>query len=83
MVTGTLLDGTLKLGEEVEIKPTGLHARIRGLQTHKKKEEVAKPGSRTAINISGLQVDQIERGNVLVRPGRFQPSLRLDAHFQS
>ena len=82
VVTGTLLDGSLKLGEEVEIKPTGFHARIRGLQTHKKKEEVAKPGSRTAINISGLQVDQIERGNVLVRPGQFQPSLRLDARFR-
>ncbi len=82
VVTGTLLDGSLKLGEEVEIQPTGLRARIRGLQTHKKKEEIALPGSRTAINISGIQVDQVERGHVVIRPGEFQPSRRLDASFR-
>src|SRR5215211_2009120 len=52
VVTGTLSDGHLSVGDEVEILPSGLHGRIRGLQTHKQKEVTAVPGSRTAVNIS-------------------------------
>src|SRR3990172_1783893 len=54
VVTGTLTDGALSLGDEVEILPRGAKGRVRGLQTHKKKEERAVPGSRTAVNISGV-----------------------------
>ena len=54
VVTGTLSDGTLKTGQEVEIQPSGLKARIRGLQTHKEKIEAAVPGSRVAINLTGV-----------------------------
>lgn len=82
VVTGTLTDGQLKAGEEIEILPSGLHGRVRGLQTHKKKENLAVPGSRTAVNISGVSVDQIQRGDVLVRPGSYQPSGRLDVYFR-
>ena len=59
VVTGTLSDGQLRVGDEVEILPHGTRGRVRGLQTHKRKEEIAVPGSRTAINISGIQLDQI------------------------
>lgn len=79
VVTGTLVDGGLKLGEEIEILPQGLRGRVRGLQGHKKKEESALPGSRTAVNITGIDVDRVNRGNVLITPGKYTPTGRLDA----
>ena len=82
VVTGTLNDGHLNLGDEVEILPSGQKSRIRGLQTHKKKEETAIPGSRTAVNLSGVAVEQIDRGEVVIRPGQYQATRRLDAHFR-
>ncbi len=82
VVTGTLSDGQLSLGDEVEILPAGAGGRIRGLQTHKKKEETAVPGSRTAVNISGLEAESVRRGNVVVHPGQYQPTRRLDARFR-
>ena len=82
VVTGTLTDGCLNLGEEVEILPSGLRGRVRGLQTHKKKEETAVPGSRTAVNISGLSVEQIQRGQVIAHPGQYHPSRMLDVRFR-
>ena len=82
VVTGTLVDGRLSLGDEVELLPAGLRGRVRSLQTHKKKEETAVPGSRTAVNISGIDVDQVRRGDVLAHPGKYRPSQRLDVHFR-
>jgi selenocysteine-specific elongation factor len=82
VVTGTLIDGHLAVGDEVEILPSGLTGRIRGLQTHKKKEESAIPGSRTAVNISGVETEQVRRGEVVVHPDQYQPTRRLDADFQ-
>jgi selenocysteine-specific elongation factor len=79
VVTGTLLDGQLALGDEVEILPSGQEGRIRGLQTHKKKEEKAVPGSRTAVNISGVETESIQRGEVVVHPGQYQATRRIDA----
>jgi len=82
VVTGTLSDGHLAIGEEVEILPSRQNGRIRGLQTHKKKEDIAIPGSRTAVNISGVTTEQIQRGEVLTHPGQYQPTRRLDAHLR-
>ncbi len=82
VVTGTLTDGHLSVGDEVEILPSGKKGRVRGLQTHKKKEETAVPGSRTAVNLSGIAVDEIQRGEVVVTPGHYQPTRRFDAHFR-
>jgi selenocysteine-specific elongation factor len=82
VVTGTLIDGHLAVGDEVEILPSGLTGRIRGLQTHKKKEESAIPGSRTAVNISGVDTEQIQRGEVVVHPDQYQPTRRIDVNFQ-
>ena len=79
VVTGTLLDGKLTVGDDVEILPSGIRGRIRGLQTHKQAEEVAIPGSRTAVNITGVDTAQIQRGNVLVKSGTYQISKRIDA----
>jgi selenocysteine-specific elongation factor len=82
VVTGTLTDGHLTVGDEIEILPSGLHGRIRGLQTHKKKEETAVSGSRTAVNISALDVEQIHRGEVVAHPGQYRPTRRIDVHFR-
>ena len=83
VVTGTLRDGHLSVGDEVEILPSGMQGRIRGLQTHKKKEESAVPGSRTAVNISGMDMEQIHRGDVLAHPGQYQAVRRIDARFKA
>lgn len=82
VVTGTLSDGHLSVGDEVEILPAGLKGRIRGLQTHKKKEEIAVLGSRTAVNISGVDTEFIKRGAVVVHPNQYQATRRVDARFR-
>ncbi len=82
VVTGTLSDGRLTVGEEIEILPSGKRGRISRPANAQKKEDVAVPGSRTAVNVSGIAVEDIERGNVLVTPGRYQPTRRLDARFR-
>jgi selenocysteine-specific elongation factor len=82
VVTGTLLDGQFSVGDEVEILPGMLKGRIRGLQTHKKKEQVATPGSRTAVNISGVETSALHRGDVLARPNQYTASRRIDAQLR-
>lgn len=82
VVTGTLIDGRLHVGDEVEILPQGLKARIRGLQTHKQKVETAVPGSRVAVNLAGVTVEDLTRGDVLTRPGLFKPTTMLDVQVQ-
>jgi selenocysteine-specific elongation factor len=73
VVTGTLVDGAFAVGDEVEILPTGQRARIRGIQTHKRALESASPGSRVALNLAGVEKDELERGMVVVRPGTLTP----------
>jgi selenocysteine-specific elongation factor len=82
VVTGTLIDGHLEVGEDVEVLPAGHRGRIRGLQAHKHSVAKASPGGRTAINLSGLSVEQICRGDVVVHPGDYHPTRRLDVHFR-
>ncbi len=82
VVTGTLLDGTFRPGQEVEILPRGLKARIRTLQTHRRQVEVARPGSRVALNLAGIARTDVKRGDVVGLPGQFQPTLLLDARVQ-
>lgn len=78
IVTGTLTDGRLSVGDAVEVLPPGIEGRIRGLQTHKETEETAQPGSRTAINISGVSVDEVHRGDVIVLPKTYQSTKMID-----
>ncbi|MBS3783028.1 MAG: selenocysteine-specific translation elongation factor [Anaerolineae bacterium] len=82
VVTGTLIDGCLETGQEVEILPDGLRARIRGLQTHKEKIEHAIPGSRVAINLSGIDKDQLQRGDVVASPGWLHATTLVDVRMR-
>lgn len=82
VVTGTLVDGSFRVGDELEILPSGQRGRVRGLQTHRQKEDQAAPGSRTAVNVSGLDVNQIQRGEVLVHPNVYRTTQRIDTSFR-
>jgi selenocysteine-specific elongation factor len=82
VVTGTLLDGSFQVGDEVHVMPGNTKGRIRGLQTHKNQVETAQPGSRTAINISGLDANEIERGQIVVHPDQVTETRRIDVHFR-
>ena len=82
IVTGTLSDGTLRTGQEVEVLPAGARSRIRGLQTHKQKVDLAAPGSRVAINLVGLDVSDLRRGNLVTLPGTYRPTQIFDARLQ-
>jgi len=79
IVTGTLLDGTFQVGDEVIVFPKTTKSRIRGIQTHKHKADFAGPGTRTAINLTGIDVNEIERGDVVTSPGKYSTTKRFDA----
>lgn len=82
IVTGTLSDGLFAVGDPVEILPHGVAARIRGLQTHNQQIEQGKPGSRLAINLSGVSVDEIQRGNVIAKPDTLRSTILVDVDFR-
>jgi selenocysteine-specific elongation factor len=79
VVTGTLVGGALRQGAELALLPAGRRVRIRGLQQHNQSVGEARPGSRTAVNLSGLDHSQVHRGDVLALPGTLPASRRLDA----
>jgi len=82
VVTGTLIDGTFDVGQEVEVQPRGLKARVRGLQTHKHKVPRAMPGSRVAMNLSGVNKAELARGDVVASPGWLRPTVLVDVQLR-
>lgn len=78
VVTGTLGSGSLRVGDPVEILPSGITSRVRSLQVHGEKVREIGPGHRVAVNITGVEVDEVRRGDVLVSPGSFKPSRLFD-----
>jgi selenocysteine-specific elongation factor len=78
VVTGTLFSGTLRLEDRVDIQPAGVSARVRGLQVHNLSVGEAIAGQRTAVNLQGLEKADIQRGDVLVTPGRYPATYMLD-----
>lgn len=79
VITGTVLSGTLKNGDAVELQPTGLAARVRGLQTHDQAVEQVQVGFRSAVNLAGVETEQVARGMVLVTPDLYQPVQAINA----
>ena len=79
VVTGTLLDGRLRAGDSVEVAPGGPTARIRGLQTHRHEVQEALPGTRVAVNLAGVAVEEVARGQVLAPVGRITAVKAFDA----
>ena len=82
VVTGTLVDGALRVGDEVEVLPRSLKARVRGIQSHKESVEAAQPGSRVALNLSGVDMQDLSRGDVVTLPATLAGSTLIDVHFR-
>jgi selenocysteine-specific elongation factor len=79
IITGTLLGGPLEVGQEIELQPSGIRTRVRSLQSHQQKVEKAYPGRRTAVNLTGVSVEDVARGDVITAPGWLEPTTMLDA----
>jgi selenocysteine-specific elongation factor len=82
VVTGTLADGTLEVGDELEVVPSGRPARIRGLQRHNRNVQSASPGTRVAVNVTGVDKSEVSRGDVLAPPQTLPSTRRIDAQLR-
>ena len=78
VVTGTLVSGTLTKDNEVELFPTRRRLRVRGIQVHGQLAERALAGQRTALNLAGIELAELERGMTLAAPGVFEPTQRIE-----
>lgn len=78
VITGSLRSGALREGDPVTLYPAGKAARVRGLQMFGEQEAEAQAGMRTAVNLAGLEADDVERGDVLATPGSLTPSDRVN-----
>ncbi|MDU9048869.1 MAG: selenocysteine-specific translation elongation factor [Candidatus Electrothrix sp. Rat3] len=81
VITGSSLSGRVAVGEDLMFYPGGLTAKIRGIQVHGKEQEVVEAGHRTAINLQGIEKEDINRGDLAATPGTMQSSTLLDADF--
>ncbi|HZK28583.1 MAG TPA: selenocysteine-specific translation elongation factor [Clostridia bacterium] len=78
IVTGTLIEGTIRTGDQAQVYPGDKIARVRGIQIHEISEERAEPGQRVALNLTGLRKTDLDRGNTLAEPGSLRPTLLID-----
>jgi selenocysteine-specific elongation factor len=82
VVTGTLAGGSLAVGDEVELSPDGRRARVRAIQSHRRDVARIGPGNRVALNLAGLGRHQALRGNAVVLPEQWRPTVRIDARLE-
>jgi selenocysteine-specific elongation factor len=78
VVTGTLVAGTIRKEDELEVFPTGKRVRVRGVQVHGEAAVEAIAGQRTALNLAGVAVEDLSRGMVLAPPDTFRSTKRID-----
>jgi selenocysteine-specific elongation factor len=81
VVTGTLWSGTVRREDPVELLPSGRTARVRGVQVHSHAVEQATAGMRVAVNLAGLDKDEVSRGDIVAAPGTLRTTDRFDAVF--
>lgn len=81
VITGTSLSGRIETGAELTFYPGGLTAKIRGIQVHGQEVNLVEAGHRTAINLQGIEKEQINRGDMAATPGSMIASTLLDAEF--
>jgi selenocysteine-specific elongation factor len=79
VITGTMIAGSVRLGDTVQIYPGERTSKVRGLQNHYGRTEIASAGRRTAVNLPDLSVNDIRKGDVVSHPGALMPSLRWTA----
>jgi selenocysteine-specific elongation factor len=82
VVTGTLLSGQIRVGDEVAILPGEFSSRVRGLQTHGSRADTAEAGQRLAVNLQGIEHTQVCRGDVVVPAGLYQTTRVVDVRLQ-
>ena len=83
VVTGTLWSGAIERGEELELLPSRRRARVRGLQVHEEPRQTVAAGQRVAVNLTGVAVDELVRGEVLVSAGsELAPTYLIDAELE-
>ncbi|MBZ5678603.1 MAG: selenocysteine-specific translation elongation factor [Acidobacteriia bacterium] len=82
VVTGTLVTGTIRRDEELEVFPTGRRVRVRGVQVHGMAADAAIAGQRTAVNLAGVSTEELLRGMTLAPPAAFETTRRLDVQLQ-
>lgn len=78
IVTGTLLAGEMRVGDELELLPSGQEGRVRGIQAHGNKVDAGQAGQRLAVNLQGIDLDQARRGDVVVPRGVFRSTRAVD-----
>ena len=78
VVTGTLMEGTIHVGDEMMVYPEGKLTKVRNIQVHNEQVESAFAGQRTAINVGGMKKEELERGSVLARKNGLEPTMMLD-----
>ncbi|MCR8746539.1 selenocysteine-specific translation elongation factor [Romboutsia lituseburensis] len=78
VVTGTLIEGTISIDDELQIYPTQINTKIRSIQVHGESVDMAYAGQRTAINISNVKVEDIQRGDVLAAKNSLEEAMMLD-----
>jgi selenocysteine-specific elongation factor len=78
VVTGTLRSGTIGVGDELRLEPTGRDVRVRSVQVHDREVDRAEPGQRVAVSLPGVERSDVVRGDALVEPGAYPVSYRLD-----
>ena len=83
VATGTLWSGTIGEGDELRLEPRGRSVRVRSVQVHDRPVERAEAGQRVAVSLPGVERQELRRGDVLVTPGSFRPSFRLDVSLES
>jgi selenocysteine-specific elongation factor len=82
VVTGTVVSGTLSIGESVQILPSGIEAKVRTLQVYNRPVEKALAGQRAAVNLQGIETSAVERGDVLVHTHTLAPTRMLDVYIE-
>ena len=81
VVTGTLINGSVQVGDDLQIMPQGTMTKIRGIQTHQSSHEEINPGTRVALNLAGIDKNAISRGDLLVKPETTENTYVVDASF--
>ncbi len=82
VVTGTLISGTISTGDSLEILPAGVTARVREAQVHDQQVSQVFAGQRVALNLAGINREQVPRGSVVGTPGLFRATQRIDVQMQ-
>ncbi|WFF73132.1 selenocysteine-specific translation elongation factor [Proteiniclasticum sp. QWL-01] len=82
VVTGTLLEGTIRTDQDLMVYPAGIPVKIRNIQVHEKNVDLAQAGQRTALNLSGVKVTDLQRGDILTTEGNLSKSYIVDARIR-